>query len=80
MSLLRRWLDPIRSSWFFNRPFRQRRLSSRDGMSVYLRFDDAYSYLLVQLLPELVELLKPHLKPLNIVLCSQASPPPNGLT
>lgn len=80
MSLLRRWLDPIRSSWFFNRPFRQRRLSSRDGMSVYLRFDDAYSYLLVQLLPELVELLKPQLKPLNIVLCSQASPPPNGLT
>ena len=80
MSLLRRWLDPIRSRWFFNRPFRQRRLSSRDGITVYLRFDDAYSYLLVQLLPELEELLNPQLKPLKIMLCSQASPRPNDLS
>ena len=80
MSLARRWLDPIRSRWFFGRPFRQRRLSSRDGITVYLRFDDAYSYLLVQLLPELEELLNPQLKPLKVVLCSQASSPPNGLS
>ena len=80
MSLTRRWLDPIRSSWFFNRPFRQRHLSSRDGITIYLRFDDAYSYLLVQLLPQLAELLTTKLKPLHIVLCSQASPPPNGLS
>lgn len=80
MSLARRWLDPIRSRWFFGRPFRQRRLSSRDGITVYLRFDDAYSYLLVQLLPELEELLNPQLKPLKIVLCRQASSPPNGLS
>lgn len=80
MSLARRWLDPIRSRWFFGRPFRQRRLSSRDGITVYLRFDDAYSYLLVQLLPELEELLNPQLKPLKIVLCGQASSPPNGLS
>ena len=80
MSLARRWLDPIRSRWFFGRPFRQRRLSSRDGITVYLRFDDAYSYLLVQLLPELEELLNPQLKPLKIILCRQASLPPNGLS
>ncbi len=80
MSFTRRWFDPIRSRWFFGRPFRQRRLSSREGITVYLRFDDAYSYLLVQLLPQLVELLKPQLKPLNIVLCIQASSSPNGLS
>lgn len=80
MSLARRWLDPIRSRWFFNRPYRQRHLSSRNGITVYLRFDDAYSYLLVQLLPQLEELLIPRLKPLKIVICTQASPPPNGLT
>lgn len=80
MSLARRWLDPIRSRWFFNRPYRQRHLSSRHGITVYLRFDDAYSYLLVQLLPQLEELLVDRLKPLKIVMCSQASPPPNGLS
>ncbi|TEU25589.1 hypothetical protein [Alkanindiges illinoisensis] len=80
MSLARRWLDPIRSRWFFNRPYRQRHLSSRNGITVYLRFDDAYSYLLVQLLPQLEELLIPRLKPLKIVICTQACPPPNGLS
>ena len=80
MSLARRWLDPIRSRWFFKRPYRQRHLSSRNGITVYLRFDDAYSYLLVQLLPQLEELLIPRLKPLKIVICTQASPPPNGLS
>ena len=80
MSLARRWLDPIRSRWFFGRPFRQRQLSTRDGITVYLRFDDAYSYLLVQLLPQLEALLIPALKPLKIIICSQASSPPNGLS
>ncbi|RYY80912.1 MAG: hypothetical protein EOO69_00405 [Moraxellaceae bacterium] len=80
MSLARRWLDPIRSRWFFNRPYRQRHLSSRNGITVYLRFDDAYSYLLVQLLPQLEELLVDRLKPLKIVMCTQTSPPPNGMS
>lgn len=80
MSLARRWLDPIRSRWFFNRPYRQRQLPSRHGITVYLRFDDAYSYLLVQLLPQLEELLIARLKPLRIVICSRAGPLPDGLT
>lgn len=80
MSLARRWLDPIRSRWFFNRPYRQRHLSSRDGLTVYLRFDDVYSYLLVQLLPQLEELLVERLKPIKIMISDQDALPPNQLS
>lgn len=80
MSLARRWLDPIRSRWFFNRPYRQRHLSSRYGLTIYVRFDDVYSYLLVQLLPQLDDLLIEKLKPIKIIISEQASVPPHGLT
>ncbi|MFW2778382.1 hypothetical protein ACN6QF_08975, partial [Acinetobacter baumannii] len=45
MSLLRRWFDPIRSSWFYQKPSRQAVLPTENGLSIYLRLDDVYSYL-----------------------------------
>ena len=63
MSLLRRWFDPIRSKWYYNRPHRQAHLSTQQGISVYLRLDDVYSYLAVQQLEQLEEILVDELKP-----------------
>jgi hypothetical protein len=80
MSLLRRWFDPIRSRWFFNRPYRQRHLSSEEGLVVYLRFDDAYSYLIIQLLAQLQDLLVEPLKPIQIIIGSQTGELPNQLS
>lgn len=80
MSLARRWFDPVRSRWFFNRPYRQRHLSSREGLTVYLRFDDVYSYLVVQLLAQLEDLLVDQLKPIQIVVSDTSEPPPNQLS
>lgn len=80
MSLLRRWFDPIRSRWFFNRPYRQRHLSSDEGLVVYLRFDDAYSYLIIQLLAQLQDLLVEELKPIQIVVGTAPSDFPNQLS
>ena len=57
MSLLRRWFDPIRSRWFYQKPSRQAVLPTEQGLSIYLRLDDVYSYLAVQQLPQLDELL-----------------------
>ncbi len=79
MSLLRRWFDPIRSKWYYNRPHRQAHLSTQQGISVYLRLDDVYSYLAVQQLEQLEEILVDELKPLKIILSSQAALPPNGM-
>ena len=64
MSLLRRWFDPIRSSWFYQKPTRQEVLSTEHGLSIYLRLDDVYSYLAVQQLPQLEEILRDDLKAL----------------
>ena len=43
MSLLRRWFDPIRSSWFYKKPIRQETLPTEQGLHIYLRLDDVYS-------------------------------------
>ena len=48
MSLLRRWFDPIRSRWFYQKPSRQAVLPTEQGLSIYLRLDDVYSFLAVQ--------------------------------
>ena len=64
MSLLRRWFDPIRSSWFYQKPIRQEVLSTDKGLTVHLRLDDVYSYFAVQQLPQLEEILIEELKPL----------------
>ncbi len=81
MSLLRRWFDPIRSSWFYQKPTRQTVLSIQDGLSIHLRLDDVYSYLAVQQLPQLEEILSPELKPLKVIISSaHAAAPPNQMS
>ncbi len=80
MSLLRRWFDPLRSSWFYQKPTRQAVLSAEGGLTIYLRLDDVYSYLAVQLLPQLEEILSPELKPLKVVISNQRAAAPNQMT
>ena len=80
MSLLRRWFDPIRSSWFYQKPVRQEVLSTEQGLSIYLRLDDVYSYLAVQQLPQLEEILNDDLKPLKVIISNTSAEPPNGMT
>lgn len=80
MSLLRRWLDPLRSKWHYNRPQHQAHLPIDDGISVYLRLDDVYSYLAVQQLSQLEDILVEELKPLKIILTNESLPPPNGMS
>lgn len=80
MSLLRRWFDPIRSSWFYKQPSRQAVLPTEHGLSIFLRLDDVYSYLAVQQLAQLDDILSEELKPLKVVISDQAAEPPNGMT
>lgn len=80
MSLLRRWFDPIRSSWFYQKPTRQEVLSTEHGLSVYLRLDDVYSYLAVQQLPQLEEILRDDLKPLKVIISNTSAEPPNAMS
>lgn len=80
MSLLRRWFDPIRSSWFYQKPSRQAVLPTEQGLSIYLRLDDVYSYLAVQQLSQLDEILSDELKPLKIMISHTAGEPPNGMS
>ncbi len=83
MSLTRRWLDPLRSRWLLQRPTRSRRPSARANratLTVFLRLDDAYSYLLVQILTQLDSLLIPRLRPLKIIISTQSAEPPHNLT
>lgn len=79
MSLYRRWLDPLRSTWWLSRPKRQAQLPIADGLRIYLRLDDVYSYLAVQQLKQLEQILVNDLKPLVIVISHQAAPPPAGM-
>lgn len=80
MSLLRRWFDPIRSRWFYQKPSRQAVLPTEQGLSIYLRLDDVYSYLAVQQLPQLDELLSEELKPLKIIISHVSAEPPNQMS
>ncbi|APR68957.1 hypothetical protein [Acinetobacter haemolyticus] len=80
MSLLRRWFDPIRSSWFYQKPSRQAVLPTEQGLSIYLRLDDVYSYLAVQQLAQLNEILSDELKPLKVIISKQDAEPPNGMS
>lgn len=80
MSLLRRWFDPLRSHWFYQKPIRQVVLSAEQGLSIHLRLDDVYSYLAVQQLPELEEILSDELKPLKVIISSQTAAPPNQMS
>lgn len=80
MSLLRRWFDPIRSSWFYQKPSRQAVLPTEHGLSVHLRLDDVYSYLAVQELPQLEDILADELKPLTVVISRQSGDAPNQMS
>ena len=80
MSLLRRWFDPIRSSWFYQKPTRQAVLPTEQGLSIYLRLDDVYSYLTAQQLPQLEEILSDELKPLKVYISNQSGEPPNHMS
>ena len=80
MSLLRRWFDPIRSRWFYQKPIRQTVVSTEQGLSIHLRLDDVYSYLAVQQLPQIEEILADELKPLKVVISSQTAAPPNQMS
>ena len=80
MSLLRRWFDPIRSSWFYQKPIRQEVLSIDQGLTIHLRLDDVYSYLAVQQLPQLEEILIEELKPLKVIISDKAAEPPNNIS
>ncbi len=82
MSLTRRWFDPLRSRWLLQRPVRQPRVSDhgRATLTVVIRLDDVYSYLLVQIIAQLENLLIPRARPLRIVLSNVPADPPNGLT
>lgn len=80
MSLLRRWFDPIRSSWFYAKPTRQEVLPTAQGLKIYLRLDDVYSYLAVQQLTQLDEILNDDLKPLKIIISDTTAEPPNGMS
>jgi hypothetical protein len=42
-------------------------------LSIHLRLDDVYSYLAVQQLPQIEEILADELKPLKVVISSQAA-------
>lgn len=80
MSLIRRWFDPLRSQWYYDRPQRETHLPIDQGIAVYLRLDDVYSYLAVQQLSQLEDILVDELKPLKIILSDQAAPPPNSMS
>ncbi len=80
MSLLRRWFDPLRSSWFYQKPIRQEVLPTDQGLTIYLRLDDVYSYLAAQQLPQLEEILTDEIKPLKVVISNQSAAPPNQMS
>lgn len=80
MSLLRRWFDPIRSGWFYEKPTRQEILPTEQGLHIYLRLDDVYSYLAVQQLTQLDDILIDSIKPLKIIISDTAAEPPNGMS
>ena len=80
MSLLRRWFDPLRSSWFYQKPVRQELLPTDQGLSIYLRLDDVYSYLAAQQLPQLEEILTEEMKPLKVVISNESAEPPNQMS
>ena len=80
MALYRRWFDPIRSRWYYNRPKRQAQLPIEHGISIYLRLDDVYSYLAVQDLNQLEQILVPTIRPIKIILSDVAATPPAGMS
>lgn len=57
------------------KPSRQAELPTEQGLSIYLRLDDVYSYLAVQQLDQLNEILSDELKPLKVIISRQGAEP-----
>lgn len=77
MSILRRYFDPIRSRWYAQRSVQ--RDVPVTALRIYLCLDDVYSYLTVQFLAQLDDILHDKIKPLQIFISKQIEPPPNTL-
>lgn len=79
MSIIRRYFDPIRSRWYAQRSVQQTSVQAT-ALHIYLRLDDVYSYLAVQLLAQFDEILVDSIKPLQIFIAKETEPPPNTLS
>lgn len=78
MSVYRRFLDPIKSRWHLKK-LKQSQISITP-LSIYLRLDDVYSYLAIQFLDEIEQILVSDIKPLNIIISQNAVTPPNAMS
>ncbi|MDO4222798.1 MAG: hypothetical protein Q4D05_02050 [Acinetobacter sp.] len=79
MSLIRRYFDPIRSRWYANKSTRQTQLETTP-LSLYLRLDDVYSYLVVQILDDLYDILIDDLKPIQLFISTQSGELPSKMS
>lgn len=78
MSIIRRYFDPIRSGWY-HKKIKQTTVEITP-LTIYLRLDDPYSYLAVQLLKDIDDILVEQMKPLQIVFSQTSSSPPSNMT
>lgn len=78
MSTFRRYFDPICSQWYAQRSVQPTHVQATE-LQIYLRLDDVYSYLAVQLLSQIDEILVDNIKPLHIFIAKETAPPPNTL-
>lgn len=79
MSIIRRYFDPKRSRWYANKQLRSQPLEITP-LSIYLRLDDVYSYLIVQILDDIDEILVDDLRPIHIYISTQSEPPPSKMS
>lgn len=79
MSIIRRYFDPIRSRWYAKRQLRSTPVEITP-LSIFLRLDDVYSYLIVQILDDIDEILVDHLRPLKIYISTKSEPPPSNMS
>ena len=63
-----------------SKPSRQAVLPTDQGLQIYLRLDDVYSYLAVQQLNHLDDILSDELKPLKVIISREAAAPPNSMS
>lgn len=75
MSIGRRYLDPFRSRLYAKKQLRSNAVEITP-LTIYLRLDDVYSYLIVQILDDIDEILVDELRPLHIYISTQAQTPP----
>lgn len=79
MSLIRRYFDPIRSRWYAQK-LEQPSTIEITPLSIYLRLDDVYSYLVVQILDDIDDILQDQIKPLHIYISKKSALPPSNMS